>query len=39
MKLERAVLDELMVCPGEPAGLDRRSTESTTADWKGASKK
>ena len=39
MKLERAVLDELMVCPGEPAGLDRRSTESTTASWKGASKK
>jgi polyphosphate kinase 2 (PPK2 family) len=39
MKLEQAVLDELMVHPGEPAGLNRRSTESTTAEWKGASKK
>jgi len=39
MKLGRVVLDELMIRPGEPAGLDARSTESTTADWKGASKK
>ena len=39
MKLEKAVIDELVVRPGEPAGLDRRSTESTTADWKGSEKK
>jgi len=39
MKLEKAVVDELVVRPGEPADLDRRSTESTNADWKGSEKK
>jgi len=39
MKIEQAVVDELRVHPGEPAGLARRSTGSTTADWKGASRK
>ena len=38
MKLEKALLDELMVQPGESAGLVRRSTESTTIEWKGSDK-
>ena len=37
MKLEKAVIDELMVRPGEPARLSHRSTDSTTTDWLGAS--
>ena len=36
MKLEKAVIDELTVQPGEKAGLDARSTESTTAGWLGS---
>jgi len=39
MKLEKALLDELMVRPGESAGLDIRSTESTTIEWKGSDKR
>jgi PPK2 family polyphosphate:nucleotide phosphotransferase len=39
MKLGRAVIDELVVRPGEPAALARRSTESTVADWKGSEKR
>jgi PPK2 family polyphosphate:nucleotide phosphotransferase len=39
MKLDPAVIDELTVHPGHPAGLDNRSTESTTTDWLGASGK
>jgi polyphosphate kinase 2 (PPK2 family) len=39
MKLERAVIEELMVRPAESAGLASRSTQSTTADWMGATKK
>lgn len=39
MKLQKALLDELMVQPGESAGLDGRSTESTTIEWKGSDKK
>jgi len=37
MRLGEAVIDELRVRPGDPAGLDGRSTRSTTTDWKGAS--
>ena len=36
MKLQTALLDELMVEPGTAAGLDGRSTESTTIEWKGS---
>jgi PPK2 family polyphosphate:nucleotide phosphotransferase len=39
VKLDRELLDELVVRPGQPAGLDDRSTESTTVDWLGTSKK
>ena len=39
MKIEKAVVDELVVRPGEPAGLDRRDTESTTANWEGSQTK
>jgi len=39
VKLEKALLDELMVRPGESAGLDSRSTESTTIEWKGSDKR
>jgi PPK2 family polyphosphate:nucleotide phosphotransferase len=39
MRLQAALLDELMVRPGESAGLDRRSTESTTSEWKGSDRK
>ena len=39
MKLKKALLDELMVRPGESAGLDSRSTESTTIEWKGSDKR
>jgi len=39
MKLEKALLDELMVRPGEPADLGGRSTESTRVDWLGTSPK
>ncbi len=35
MKLDRAVIGELAVRPGEPASLAHRSTESTTVDWLG----
>jgi polyphosphate kinase 2 (PPK2 family) len=35
MKLNSEVLSELRVKPGEPAGLDRRSTERVAADWLG----
>jgi PPK2 family polyphosphate:nucleotide phosphotransferase len=38
MKLDKALLQELTVRPKHPAGLDTRSTESTTGDWLGASK-
>ena len=37
MKLEKALLDELMVQPGEPADLGIRSTTSTTLEWNGSS--
>jgi PPK2 family polyphosphate:nucleotide phosphotransferase len=33
MKLHKAVIEELTVRPGDPARLDRRSTESTAASW------
>jgi PPK2 family polyphosphate:nucleotide phosphotransferase len=36
LKLDKAVIEELMVHPGEAARLDERSTESTTADWLGS---
>ena len=39
MKLQKALLDELMVQPGESADLDGRSTESTTIEWIGSDKK
>jgi PPK2 family polyphosphate:nucleotide phosphotransferase len=39
MKLSKAVIEELKVTPGKPAGLERRSTEATAADWLGAGKK
>jgi PPK2 family polyphosphate:nucleotide phosphotransferase len=35
MKLPRAVMRELVVTPGEPARLDRRSTEHAESDWMG----
>ncbi len=35
MRLPRAVLDELLVTPGEPARLGDRSTSRTGADWLG----
>ena len=35
MKLERAVIDELVVHPGERAALHDRSTVATTVDWLG----
>ena len=38
MKLDKALLQELTVRPKHPAGLDTRSTESTTGDWLGSSK-
>ena len=34
-RLPAAVLEELVVTPGERARLDRRSTEHTRADWLG----
>jgi PPK2 family polyphosphate:nucleotide phosphotransferase len=37
VSLDKAVLEELRVQPGRPAGLSHRSTESTTADWLGSS--
>jgi PPK2 family polyphosphate:nucleotide phosphotransferase len=37
MKLPETVVEELKVRPGRSAGLDRRSTESTTVDWLGVS--
>ncbi|MGD0310902.1 MAG: polyphosphate kinase 2 family protein [Acidimicrobiales bacterium] len=37
MKLPETVIEELKVRPGSSAGLDRRSTESTTVDWLGGS--
>ncbi len=33
MKLHKAVVEELMVHPGDPARLARRSTDSTDAQW------
>ncbi len=39
MKLDPDVIDELTVHPGQPAGLDHRSTDSTTTDWLGAAGK
>ena len=39
MKLDQALLDELVVHPGEGAGLDDRSTESTAIEWEGSSLK
>src|SRR5664279_875760 len=39
MKLDAAVIKELRVHPGQPAGLDGRSTESATIDWLDASGK
>ena len=39
MKLDKAVIEELMVRPGRPAALDSRSTAATTVDWLGAAKK
>ena len=36
MKLHRGLLDELIVGPGEPAGLDGRDTGSTMTRWKGS---
>jgi len=39
MKLEKAIIAELMVRPGEPAGLADRSTESTSSKWKGSHEK
>ncbi len=35
MKLPRAVVRELLVEPGKPAGLGHRSTSSTRSDWLG----
>ncbi len=35
MRLERHVVDELMVQPGHPARLSARSTAETRADWIG----
>jgi PPK2 family polyphosphate:nucleotide phosphotransferase len=39
MKLDKALIEELTVQPGQPAHLDDRSTEATTVDWLGTSKK
>ena len=39
MKLDKSLLDELIVRPRDPAGLDVRSTESATVSWLGTSKK
>jgi PPK2 family polyphosphate:nucleotide phosphotransferase len=33
VKLDEAVIDELMVRPGEPARLAHRATDSTTTNW------
>ncbi len=33
MKLDKTVIDELMVSPGESARLDHRSTDSTRSNW------
>jgi PPK2 family polyphosphate:nucleotide phosphotransferase len=35
MKLNKEVLGEMRVKPGEPAGLDGRSTKRVAADWLG----
>ena len=39
MKLSKAVIEELRVTPGKPAGLEHRSTEAMATDWLGAGKK
>ena len=39
MKLTRSVMKELMVRPGQPAGLDGRSTVTTEATWIGSDDK
>jgi PPK2 family polyphosphate:nucleotide phosphotransferase len=39
MKLDPALIEELTVRPGRSAGLDRRSTGSTTVDWLGSGNK
>jgi PPK2 family polyphosphate:nucleotide phosphotransferase len=36
MKLKKDVLEELVVKPGEPAGLSSRSTSETKVNWLGA---
>lgn len=36
MKLDRAVIEELAVHPGDPVGLGGRSTSATRVDWLGA---
>jgi PPK2 family polyphosphate:nucleotide phosphotransferase len=35
VRLSHKVIDELMVHPGKPAALSRRSTSATRADWLG----
>lgn len=37
MKLDSAVIEELVVEPGKSADLDARSTQVTTAKWPGSS--
>ena len=37
MKLDRSLIDELTIRPGERADLDGRSTASTTTEWLGVS--
>ena len=39
MRLKKALLEELVIQPGQPADLDGRSTDSTTVDWLGANQK
>jgi hypothetical protein len=36
VKLDLAVIEELAVHPGDPAGLGSRSTSATSVDWLGA---
>jgi len=33
VKLHKQVIDDLMVTPGEPAGLEHRSTTVTKSGW------
>ena len=39
MKLDKGVLEELMVAPGDRADLGHRSTSATKADWRESSSK